>query len=277
MSVGDLNAMLNETPQLDDLNAKIAAGLAIIAELDRKLSDDESVASSDRAFITDQLAPRRPPTEDDLPAYASAADLSRLAQIDDELRARGHDIAVVDLPTDDDALRQMRLDRAQRKHELDIDVRLALARDAPLVILDDDEVQAFEQRPAQKLHAFLPPPCAADIRALVAKLKVELDVPEDPARVRAQVDALAASMKDQITTIATMRDERRRRRRGDHHSPPPMRTAAAAAKKRPPPTTYVGNHDAQLAELSEALRAASLKANFALQRAESSTARLATD
>lgn len=252
-------------PHIDDLNAKIAAGLALIAELDRKLADDESVA--DRAFITDQLAPRRPPKEDDLPAYASAADVSRLAQIDDELRALGHDLPVVDMPTDDDALRQMRLDRAQRKHELDIDVRLALARDAPLVILDDDEVKAFEQRPAQKLHAFLPPPCAADIRALVARLKVELDEPDDPARVRAQVDALAASMKDQIATVATLRNERRRRRRGDHHSPPPPRRPAAAALKRPTTTTYDRSRDAQLAELSDALRAASLKTNFAVDRA----------
>lgn len=244
---------------------KVAAGLARIEQLDRKLrarqararriadelselasptKSETTLASSDRAFLTDRkrLARRRGPDEvrenredrelrseflvDDDDAFReledgygpSSVDADRLAAIDNELLRLGVDEArLVPPPTPelpDDILHRFRADRQARAHELDVDRRLALARTAPLVVLDDGEVAEFEAHNSP----LLPPPCASDIAALVAALEAEKPLPTDEqqrAQVKDTVDRLANSMRATIDVVAFVRDQRRRNKQQD--------------------------------------------------------------
>ncbi|KAJ1456649.1 hypothetical protein M885DRAFT_616020 [Pelagophyceae sp. CCMP2097] len=147
-------------------------------------------------------------------AYGNA-EQRRLDEIDEALRSLGvadpvdtaaRQIGDADAADGADApfafedrgwLEQTREERAAHAAELDLDLRLAVQREAPLVVLDDDDAAAGA--------------APANVRALLASLVAGDAL---PAGATARVDELVASMRPQIDTAAFMRAERRRRRRG---------------------------------------------------------------
>lgn len=281
---------------------------------------ESTIDSKDKAFVTDvkRVAPRRRREDVTVPlnkaldreirlakltgtensaaqdstlaelsrAYGpSKEDETRLIEIDAELRAIGVDESRLSQPPlqqgpGTDVLRCFRAYREDRARELDVDRRLAAARDAPLVLLDDDEVDDFEAScsPDTLIH----PPCASDLKALVAALLLEKPLPKNPtqkAKVRATVDSLASSMRGKIDTLNLAREARRARKKhraADDVGPtPPFTSGASVTSGTSVASLHKGQfHDrCELSLLSDALLKISLKTNSAVQNADAAIRR----
>lgn len=239
-------------------------------------SCDSTVASSGHVFVTE----RCPCFEERESCYGMSREESRrMREIDEELQAMGVDETRLFTPPPPpppprDTLRQLRMDRESRKREVDLDRRLAAARDAPLVILDDDEVYQGE------VLKLLPPPCSSDVAALVARLIASK--PEPTPEERAKVKRLTASMRDIIQVAAFARETRRAKRMdkilGEEESSPtgstgiltsgrPLSSSCSHTTYNDPPASE------RLAKLSNDLLEASLRTRFAVERGESSSRR----
>lgn len=236
-----------------------------------KLTDPELSTAEERTVA--ELSRAYGPSEEDE---------TRLVAIDAELRAIGVDESRLSKPPlqpgpEKDVLRCFRAHREDRARELDVDRRLAATRDAPLVLLDDDEVDDFEA--SYSSDTLIRPPCASDLRALVAALLLEKPLPKNPAQkaqVRATVDSLASTMRDKITTLTLAREARRaRKKRYSTDETPPVTPDASITSSTSVATLHKDrfHEHSELSLLSDALLKISLKTNSAVQNADAAIRR----
>ncbi|KAH8059024.1 hypothetical protein JL722_5572 [Aureococcus anophagefferens] len=114
---------------------------------------------------------------------------------------------------------------AASRRELDVDKRLAAARGAPLVVLDDDDSDGDAP--------------ATAVRLGTSRARRRPAAGAGEAASRERLDALLAAMGPAIATAAAVRDERRRRRAGggdenDARRRWPRRRPSACRRRRKP-------------------------------------------
>lgn len=260
--------------------------------LDNKHRQGRSLLTMEQEFRALHLALEGDAACDDvleeLAAYGGDEDeLRRLADVDAQLRALGRaDVVGATIPGAadraklvaersprggglaagaDDYLAAARADRAASRRELDVDKRLAAARGAPLVVLDDDDSDGDAPATAVRLGD-------------VARLVDDLAAGAGEAASRERLDALLAAMGPAIATAAAVRDERRRRRAGggDENDAPPPRdppatfgVSAPAEKPRSAKKRKAKRPKARaFGELADALLESALRTKSALGQAD---------